>query len=810
MAEFKADNFIVKEDLPVIALLDVVLLPTLIVPLPLLIGRPKTMAALDKAMAEGKLAVFVTQKDLSKEITPDNLYSVGTLGRINMVMKTSGGTARVEVEGIKRARILSYSKTEPFLMAKIEPLSVKVEADVEAEALIRSILDNFARISEVIRPLSQDFLNLVRNIKDPEQVLYILVSQLSIIGYFNVADQQKILETADIKESLKEINQRLIKEVEILETEKKLAKETRKQLGKMQKEVYLREQLRSIERELGLAGEKTEFETLRKKIRDAKMPKDIEAKAVKELDRLEKMPSFSPEVSYIRTYLDWLVELPWSNSTKSKIDIRKAFQILEEDHHGLEKAKERILEYLAVQKQVGKIKGPILCFIGPPGTGKTSIGQSIARALGRKFLRISLGGVRDEAEIRGHRRTYVGSLPGRIIQGIHTVGVNNPVFMLDEIDKIGYDFRGDPSAALLEALDPQQNYTFSDHYLEVPFDLSNVFFITTANILDTIPPALRDRLEIIEFPGYTEHEKFHIARGFLIPKLLKEHGVEKVVNFSDEAVKEVIRKYTREAGVRDLERELAKIIRKNVRNLVENHQKAKKISIDAASLRKFLGPERFLSQLAEKEDEIGVATGLAWTSVGGEVMSVEVTRMSGKGKLELTGHLGNVMRESAKTALSFSRAFASKINHGVREAETLKNFYNYDIHIHVPSGAIPKDGPSAGITIATALISLFTGIKVRKDVAMTGEVTLRGKVLEIGGIKEKILAAHRIGIKNVVLPKDNGKDLDDVPQEIKKEMKFIYVEHMEDVLREALKWPKTSKIQKVEPRNLIAQKPYIS
>lgn len=808
MSEFKVNNFIVKDELPVIALRDVVLFPTLIVP-NIIIGRPKTMASLDKAMADDKLVVFVTQKNPSEDVSPDNLYSVGVVGRVNLVLKMGQGTARVEVEGIKRVRILNYPKTEPYLLAKIEPLEIQKIDDLEVEAMTRSVLEHFSRVSEMVKPLPPTFLNLIKSIKDAEQVLSLIVYHLG----FNVSEQQRILEITDMKEALQEINKHLIKEMDILETEKKLAKETRKQLGKMQKEVYLREQLRSIEKELGLAGEKSEFEMLRRKIKEAKMPKETEAKAMKELDRMEKMPSFSPEVSYIRTYLDWLVELPWSNSTKGKIDIKKAVKILDEDHFGLEKAKERILEYLAVQKQVGKMKGPILCFIGPPGTGKTSIGQSIARALGRKFLRVSLGGIRDEAEIRGHRRTYVGALPGRIIQGIHTVKVNNPVFMLDEIDKLGYDFRGDPSAALLEALDPQQNNSFSDHYLEAPFDLSNVLFITTANILDTIPPALRDRLEIIEFPGYTEHEKFHIAKGFLIPKLVKDHGIEKVVSFSDDSIKEVVRKYTREAGVRDLERQLAKVVRKNVRNLVESGKKATKVSIDVSSLRKFLGPEKYLSQLAEKRDEVGVATGLAWTSVGGEVLAVEVTRMPGKGKLELTGHLGNVMRESAKTALSFSRASAPRMNHGVEKNNILKDFYNYDIHIHVPSGAIPKDGPSAGITISTALISLFTGIKVRKDVAMTGEVTLRGKVLEIGGIKEKVLAAHRVGIKNLILPKDNEKDLDDVPKEIKKEMKFIFVEHMDDVLKAALKWPKTSreqKEQKIEPRSLIAQIPRIS
>lgn len=802
MAEFKINNLIVKEKLPVIALRDIVLFPHLIIPLA--IGRPKTLAALDKAMAEDKLAVFVAQKKaLDEDVKPEDLYSVGTLGRINLVLKMSGGAARVEVEGIRRVKILNYTKTDPYFEAKIEPLETKKSKDVEVEAFTRSLLDKFVKISELGKPISQEFVNLMKGIKEPEQILYSIAFHLSI----GVEGQQKILEAEDLREALKRVNQFLLREMEILETEKKLAKETRKQLGKMQKEVYLREQLKSIEKELGLSGERSEFEVLRRKIEEAKMPKEVEAKSLKELERLEKMPSFSPEVSYIRTYLDWLVELPWSKAAKGKIDIKKAAKILEDDHYGLEKAKERILEYLAVQKQVGKIKGPILCFVGPPGTGKTSIGQSIARALGRKFYKMSLGGIRDEAEIRGHRRTYVGALPGRIIQGVHSVGMNNPVFMLDEIDKVGFDFRGDPSAALLEALDPEQNHSFFDHYLEVPFDLSNVFFITTANILDTVPPALRDRLEVIEFPGYTEHEKFHIAKDFLIPKLVKEHGVENVVKFNDDSVHQVIQKYTREAGVRNLERQLAKIIRKNVRILVENGQKGKRVSVTVPVLRKFLGPEKYLSQLAEKKDEIGVATGLAWTSVGGEVMSVEVARMPGKGKLELTGHLGNVMRESAKAALSFARSFSSKVNHGPDNPDVLKDFYSFDIHIHVPSGAIPKDGPSAGITIATALVSLFTRAKVRKDVAMTGEVTLRGKVLEIGGIKEKVLAAHRAGIKNVILPKDNKKDLEDIPQEIEKDMKFIFVEHMKDVFDAALKWPSPkTKDQRPDPGRFIAQR----
>ena len=573
---------------------------------------------------------------------------------------------------------------------------------------------------------------------------------------------------------------RFAREIEILEAEKNVTKETKKQIGKMQKELFLREQLKSIEKELGVDDEKGEAELLKSKIVAAGMPKDVKEKALKELNRLSKMPPFNPEISYLRTYLDLLTELPWLKKEKEDIDLKQAEKILNQDHYGLNKVKERVLEYLAVQKQVGKLKGPILCLVGPPGTGKTSVGQSIARALGRKFVRVSLGGLRDEAEIRGHRRTYVGAMPGRIIQGVHNAKVVNPVFMLDEIDKIGMDFRGDPSAALLEALDPQQNHSFSDHYLEVPYDLSDVMFITTANILDTIPPALRDRLEIIEFPGYSEDEKLHIAKNFLLPKLFKDHGLKKrALVFNDAAVSDIIRQHTHEAGVRDLERQLAAIIRKVTKKLVESPSN-KQVAVTKNEIHKYLGPAKFTHQIAETKDEVGVVTGLGWTPVGGEVFSIEVAKMPGHGKLILTGQLGQVMKESAQAALSFARTYVAKL--GVKE-----NFIRDDIHIHVPSGAIKKDGPSAGTAITTALISLFLKKPVHKEVCMTGEVTLRGKVLEIGGIKEKVLAAHRAGLKTVILPAENKKDMGDIPKEVKKDLKFVFVKTMEDVLKMALK-----------------------
>lgn len=776
MPEFKINNIIIPEELPIIALKNTVLFPKLVIPI--IIQRPKSVAALDFALAHNRLVLFVTQKNAYDDISADDLFSVGTIGRVVSVSKLPDGSSKIDVEGIARASISDLTGQDPFFRAHAEPVSLIIRDNPDEKALLRRAIDQFRLVSEArsFPTILPEIIYMMSQLKDTEHLVSLITVNLNL----EIENQQRILELESMIDVLRQLNMFLGREVQILEAEKNVARETKKQIGKMQKELFLREQLKSIEKELGVEDEKGENETLKAKIMAAGMPKDVEEKALKELNRLAKMPSFNPEGSYIRTYLDLLSELPWSKKTKEKIDIKEAEKTLNEDHYGLQKVKERILEYLAVQKQVGKLKGPILCLAGPPGTGKTSIGQSVARALGRKFVRVSLGGLRDEAEIRGHRRTYVGAMPGRLIQGIQNAKVKNPVFMLDEIDKVGADFRGDPSAALLEALDPQQNHAFSDHYLEVPFDLSDVLFIATANRLDTIPPALRDRLEIIEFPGYTDDEKFHIAKNFLLPKLFKDHGLKKrAVSFQDGAIMDVIRNHTREAGVRELERQLGSIIRKVTRKLVETPT-TKQVVLSKDSIHKYLGPVKFTHELAEQKDEIGRATGLAWTPVGGELLSIEVARMPGVGKLILTGRLGAVMKESAQAALSYARAYAAA--HGVKEV-----FNKDDIHIHMPSGGIPKDGPSAGISVTTALVSLFLKKPVRKEVAMTGEVTLRGKVLGIGGLKEKVLAAHRAGIKTVVVPDENRKDMEDVPKEVKRDIKFVFAKTMDDVLKVALK-----------------------
>src|SRR3990167_326605 len=679
MADIKQNKIIIPDELPLIALKNTVLYPKVIIPL--IVQRPKSVGALECALTRDRLVFFVTQRNTEDDIDRNDLYETGTIGRIVSAFKMPDGSSKVDVEGLVRAKIVDILDMEPFFRVESQPYNLIIRDNLEEKALLRRSIEQFRLISEAraFPAILPEVIYMMMQIKDTEHIISLMATNLNL----DVDSQQKILEFESALDALRELNVFLAREAEILEAEKSVTKETKKQIGKMQKELFLREQLKSIEKELGVDDEKGDADILKDKISAAGMPKEVEDKAMKELNKLVKRPSFNPEVSYLRTYLDWLVELPWSKRTKEKINLKEAEKVLNEDHYGLKKVKERILEFLAVQKQVGKLKGPILCLVGPPGTGKTSIGQSVARALGRKFVRVSLGGLRDEAEIRGHRRTYVGALPGRIIQGIHTIGMKNPVFMLDEIDKIGMDFRGDPSAALLEALDPQQNHAFSDHYLEVPFDLSEVLFIATANMLDTVPPALRDRLEIIEFAGYTEDEKFHIAKNFLLPKLYKDHGIKKnSITFEDSAMVDIIRSHTREAGVRDLERQLASILRKVIRRLV-NGSANKQVKITKSVIHKYLGPVKYTHQAAEVKDEIGVVTGLGWTPVGGEVMPIEATKMPGRGKLILTGQLGSVMKESVQTALSFARAYVAK--KGSRE-----DFNQEDVHVHVPSVAIKK------------------------------------------------------------------------------------------------------------------------
>ena len=776
MTDFKINNIIIPQEIPLIALKNTVLFPKTVIPI--LVQRSKSVGALENALSTNRLVFFAAQRSTEDEVSKRDIFTTGTICRVISVFKLPDGSSKVDVEGIVRARIIEVTSEAPYFKVKAEPFSLMVRDNLEERALLRRAIDQFRIISDVrsFPVVLPEIVYMMSQLKDTEHIISLMTVNLNL----DPEDQQQILELESATDALRKLNAYLVRESEILDAEKKVVKETKKQIGKMQKELFLREQLKSIEKELGVDDEKGEVESLKHKITAAGMPKETEEKAIKELNRFSKMPPFNPESSYLRTYLDLIVELPWTKRTKEKIDLKEAEKILNEDHYGLNKVKERIIEYLAVQKQVGKLKGPILCLVGPPGTGKTSVGQSIARALGRKFVRLSLGGLKDEAEIRGHRRTYVGAMPGRIVQGINSVKVRNPVFMLDEIDKIGMDFRGDPSAALLEALDPQQNHSFSDHYLEVSFDLSDVFFIATANVLDTVPPALRDRLEVIEFPGYSEEEKFHIAKNFLLSKLYKEHGLnKKTLTITDSALSDIIRKHTREAGVRDLERQLAAVIRKVTRNIVESSSK-KQVVVSKDLIHKYLGPIKYSHQVAETKDEIGVVTGLGWTPVGGEVFSIEVAHIPGKGRLILTGQLGDVMKESAQAALSFARAYAAK--KGVKE-----EFSKSDIHIHVPSGAIKKDGPSAGIAITTALISVFLKKYVRKEVCMTGEVTLRGKILEIGGVKEKVLAAHRAGLKKILLPLDNKKDMEDIPASVRKDVDFEFVKTMDDVLKSALR-----------------------
>jgi len=672
------------------------------------------------------------------------------------------------------------TQTEPYLKAKVEVIEDKVEQTTELEALVRNLTGLFQRVIELAPNLPSELNVAVLNIPDPGSLADFIAANINL----KFEERQEILETINVTERIKKLTAFVNRELEVLELGSKIQAQAKEEMTKAQREFFLREQLKAIQKELGETDERTiEINELRQKIAEAKLPPEANKEAEMELERLAKMPPGAAEYTVSRTYLDWLTNLPWSRNTEDNLDISQASRVLNEDHYDLDKVKERILDYLAVRKLKPDTKGPILCFVGPPGTGKTSVGQSIARALGRKFVRMSLGGIRDEADIRGHRRTYVGALPGRIIQGLRRAGSNNPLFMLDEIDKMGVDFRGDPAAALLEVLDPEQNFSFVDHYLDVPFDLSKVMFITTANIIDPVPPALRDRMEVIELPGYTENEKLHIAKKFLIPKQLKENGLTpEQLEISDETVLGIIRNYTREAGVRNLEREIGTICRKVARRIAEERKEITVVTKEM--LHDYLGAEKFHYELAEKADEVGVATGLAWTPAGGDIIFVEASLVPGKGNLILTGRLGEVMQESARAALTYARSLTAN---WTPPADFGKSFYEEtDVHIHVPAGAIPKDGPSAGVTMAVALISALYKKPVCKDIGMTGEITLRGKILPVGGIRDKVLAAHRAGLKKIVLPKENEKDLEEVPQEVKEELQFIFVETIDEALETAL------------------------
>jgi len=779
----------IPDNLPVLPVRDIVVFPYMI--LPLFVGREMSIKAIEYSLKANRMVLLVTQKDLNIENPiPEDLFSVGTVAIIMRTLKLPDGRVKILVQGLTKAKALTYSQTEPFLKAKIEKINDQKPTmlTIEDEAQIRTVKEQIDKVVSLGKAILPDIMGVVENIEDPGRLADLVASNLGLKTELS----QEVLEIIDPIQRLKRVSEILSRETELLTVQQKIQSEARGEIGKTQREYFLKEQLKAIQKELGDIDERAEeIKEFRKKIEEAKMPEKVMEEAEKQLKRLEKMHPDSAESATVRTYLDWMVELPWSKSTKDNLDIKAAEKVLNEDHYDLEKVKERILEYISVRKLKEKMKGPILCFIGPPGVGKTSLGKSIARALGREFVRMSLGGVRDEAEIRGHRRTYVGALPGRITQGIKTAGTNNPVFMLDEIDKIGMDFRGDPSSALLEVLDPEQNNSFADHYLAVPFDLSKVMFITTGNLVDTIPSPLRDRMEIIYLSGYTTEEKLGIAKNYLIPKQLFEHGLNsKVLKITDPGLFNIISQYTREAGVRNLEREIANLCRKAAKKIVEGKEKT--FVIGAQNLHRYLGVVKYLPEEEMEQDEVGVSTGLAWTEAGGDIIYVEATTMKGKGHLTLTGQLGDVMKESAQAALSYVRSRSKKL--GIKD----DIFSKIDLHIHVPAGATPKDGPSAGITIATSIASALTGRPVNKNIAMTGEVTLRGRVLPIGGLKEKTLAAKRMGIKKIIIPKRNKKDLEDIPKYIKKDMEFAFAETMDDVLKVALKKANSRKSKKID------------
>jgi ATP-dependent Lon protease len=772
----KEEKIVVPNELPVLPLRGTVLYPDLI--LPIMVGRKKSVKLIDDAMDGDRIIGIITQKRSEIEDPKESdLYSVGVAALILRMIRELDGSQRVIVQGVSRIKVKEYSQKDPYFKVRCDTIEENYLPGVEIDALVMNLKNLFQRAVELAPYLTAELGTMVNNIKSAAILSDLIASNLNI----STAEKQAILETFDVRERLTRVHLHLNKEIQVLELGNKIQSQVKEDMDRTQREYYLREQMKAIKKELGELDEhSTEIKELREKIKKAKMPPDALAAAEKELDRLAKIPPASAEYTVARTYLDWLVELPWSETTDDNLDIDNAQKTLDEDHYDLEKVKKRILEYLAVRKLKANMKGPILCFVGPPGVGKTSLGKSIARTMGRKFMRISLGGVRDEAEIRGHRRTYVGALPGRIIQGIKKSGSNNPIFMLDEVDKIGMDFRGDPSSALLEVLDPEQNFSFSDHYIDVPFDLSKVMFITTANVLDTIPPALRDRMETLELPGYSEDQKIMIAKQFLIPKQVAEHGLtSEYIEFKDDALQTIITSYTREAGVRNLEREIAAICRGVAKDVARGIKE--KVDISSESLHKFLGPVKFFPEVAERTSDPGVATGLAWTPTGGDIIFVEATKMRGEKGLTLTGQLGDVMKESAQAALAYVRTKSKEL--GIDEDFFAKN----DIHIHVPAGAIPKDGPSAGVTMFVALTSLLTNTPVRSDVAMTGEITLRGLVLPVGGIKEKVLAGMRAGIKTIILPKKNEKDLEEIPEHIRNQMNFKFIQKMDEAIELALK-----------------------
>lgn len=763
-------------EIPILPLRGLLVFPYTVIHLD--VGRKKSINAIEEAMLGSKEIFLATQKEAqTDEPSEEEIYDVGTVAEIRQILKMPGGTMRVLVEGLYRARIKSFLENDNYMQVRVEEFKNQAVAkDAETEALMRTVVYQFEQYVRMSKKIPPETVVSVVAIEEPGRLADVIASHLNL----RIPEKQAVLEQMEVGKRLNYVCEILAKEMEVLELERKINIRVRKQMEKTQKEYYLREQMKAIQKELGDKDERTtEIEEIRERIDKAALPKEALEKINKEVERLEKMPSSSAEAVVVRNYLDWALSLPWSVETRDRIDLDLAEKILDEDHYGLDKPKERILEYLAIRKLAKKIKGPILCLVGPPGVGKTSLGKSVARSLGRKFVRMSLGGVRDEAEIRGHRRTYVGSMPGRILNSIKQAGSRNPVFLLDEIDKMTTDFRGDPASALLEVLDPEQNSTFSDHYLEMPFDLSKVMFITTANSTYNIPRPLLDRMELIEIGGYTEEDKLHIALDHLVPKQIKEHGLKTAnITFSEAALRKIIREYTRESGVRNLERQIASICRKVARQVVKNRDLA--VNITVTGIEKYLGTPKFRFGTAEQKDQIGVTTGLAWTDTGGDILSIEVALIRGKGRLTLTGKLGDVMKESAQAGLTYVRSKADDL--GISK-ETLED---YDIHIHVPEGAIPKDGPSAGITMATSLASAMSGRPVRHDIAMTGEITLRGNVLPIGGLKEKTLAAHRAGIDTIILPVENKKDLDDIPANVKKKMHFVLANHMDEVLNTAL------------------------